>query len=79
MFLLSYSATSLSRVYKCKKETGEYVYSGKECRKDYVSMTEEGIALTGQRKLTQEQIEIINEHHRIERDKRGDKQRINGD
>ncbi len=69
-FLLLYTTTTLSRVYKCKKETGEYVYSGRECLKGYVSMTEEAIALTGQRKLTVEQVKIINEHHKIERDNR---------
>lgn len=70
IFLLLYSTTTLSRVYKCKKENGEYVYSGRECPKAYVSMTEEAIALTGQRKLTEEQVKTINEHHKIERDNR---------
>ncbi|HEY8036602.1 MAG TPA: hypothetical protein VIF37_13570 [Methylobacter sp.] len=70
VFLLLYSTTTLSRVYKCKKENGEYVYSGRECPQDHVSMAEEAIALTGQRKLTEEQVKIINEHHKIERDNR---------
>jgi hypothetical protein len=66
-FLLLYSTTSLSRVYKCKKETGEYEYSSRECPKGHVSMTEEAIALTGQRKLTEEQAKVIKEHHKTER------------
>jgi hypothetical protein len=70
VFLLLYSTATLSRVYKCKKDNGEYVYSGRECPKDYVSMTEEATALTGQRKLTEEQVKTINEHHKIEQDKR---------
>ncbi len=70
VFLLFYSTATLSQVYKCKKESGEYVYSSRGCPQGHVSMTEEGIALTGQRKLTEEQEKIINEHHKAERDKR---------
>lgn len=70
IFLLLYSTTTLSRVYKCKKENGEYAYSGKECPNSSVSMTAEAIALTGQRKLTEEQVKTISEHHKIEQDNR---------
>jgi hypothetical protein len=70
VFLLVFSTSAFSRVYKCKKASGEYVYSGRECPKEHTSMTEEATALTGQRKLTEEQIKIIDEHHKIDWNKR---------
>jgi hypothetical protein len=71
VFLLLYSTATLSRVYKCKKESGDFVYSSRECPEDHVRMTEEGMALTGQIKLTEEQLKIIDEHHKAEREEKG--------
>ncbi|TRW98986.1 hypothetical protein [Candidatus Methylobacter oryzae] len=62
IFLLITSTSAFSYTYKCKNDAGKIVYSGSACPLDQSEMNAETIAINGQRRLTADQIQIIQQH-----------------
>lgn len=68
--MLAFSTAALSYTHKCKNDDGKYTYSDKPCSIKNNEMLAETIAINGQRKLTTEQLRVINEHYQEEQRQR---------